>query len=48
VPWQQGTYDWLALDKQIIAEHVWRKTAVNGINALKTNNDVGYKVILSY
>ncbi|GAX81813.1 hypothetical protein CEUSTIGMA_g9241.t1 [Chlamydomonas eustigma] len=40
-----STYEWLALDKNIVAEHVWQKSAVNGINALKSNNDVGYKCL---
>ncbi|KAG1655812.1 hypothetical protein FOA52_015848, partial [Chlamydomonas sp. UWO 241] len=40
-----GTYAWLALDETIIADSVWKATAVNQITAVKANNDHGYKTI---
>jgi hypothetical protein len=41
---QQSTYAWLGLDPRVIQETVWKESAVHKINAIKSNNDMGYKV----
>ena len=41
----QTTYDWLALDRQVISDAVWMQSAANRINASKTNVDFGYKTL---
>ena len=41
----QGTYEWMGLDPKIISETVWKQSAANAINALKTNNDFGFKIL---
>ncbi len=35
----------LALDEQVIQDAVWKQTVVNKINAIKSNNDFGYKTL---
>ncbi len=40
-----ASYDYLALDHQVIQDAVWKQSAVEKINAIKTNNEFGFKVI---
>lgn len=42
-----GTYQWLDLDVDVVADDVWRQTAVNKLNVLKSNDEIGYKILVS-
>ena len=43
LPIPQVTYEWLALDQNVIQDAAWKCTAVNRINALKSNREIGYR-----
>ena len=42
-----ATYQWLDLDVDVVADDVWRQTAVNKLNVLKSNDEIGYKILVN-
>ena len=43
LPCPQVSYEWLALDQNVIQDAAWKCTAVNRINAIKSNREIGYR-----
>jgi hypothetical protein len=40
-----GTYGYLRLDTNVVADSIWIESCVNAINCIKTNDEYGYKVL---